>query len=45
MKTHLLVDNKSEAKLIDEFFMRANKIPFFKLKKPINLTLKNNEVV
>ena len=40
VKTCLLVDNKNEAKLIDESFVYANKIPSFKLKKPINFTLK-----
>ena len=45
MKTRLLVDNGSEAELIDESFVRTNKIPTFKLEKPINLTLGNGEVV
>ena len=45
VKTRLLVDNKSEAELIDKSFICANKIPSFKLKKPINLTLGNSEVV
>ena len=45
VKTRLLVDNRSKAELIDEFFVLANKIPFFKLKKPINLTLGNSKVV
>ena len=45
VKTHLLIDNKSEAKLIDESFMHANKIPSFKLKEPINFTLGNRKVV
>ena len=37
VKTHLLVDNGSEAELIDESFVHANKIPFFKPKKPLTL--------
>ena len=45
VKTRLLVDNKSKTELIDEFFVRANKIPSFKLKEPINLTLGNGKVV
>ena len=45
VKTCLLIDNKSETKLINEFFMRANKIPSFKLKKPINFTFKNSKVI
>ena len=45
MKTCLLIDNESEAELINEFFVRANKISSFKLKKPINLTLRNDKVV
>ena len=45
MKTCLLVDNGSKTALINEFFVRANKILSFKLEKPINLTLGNGEVV
>ena len=45
VKTHLLVDNRSEAELLDESFMRANKIPSFKLKKPINFILRNGKIV
>ena len=45
MKTCLLVNNRSETELIDEFFMHANKIPSFKLKEPINLKLKNGKIV
>ena len=45
VKTRLLVDNENEAEFIDEFFMRANKIPSFKLKKLINLILRNRKVV
>ena len=45
MKTCLLVDNSSEIKLIDKFFVRTNKISTFKLKKAIKLTLGNGEVV
>ena len=32
IKTYLLVDNGSKAKLIDQSFVRANKISTFKLK-------------
>ena len=45
VKTYLLVDNKSEAELINEFFVHANKISSFKLKKPINFILKNRKIV
>ena len=45
MKTCLLLDNESEIELIDEFFMRANKISTFKLEKAIDLTLENGKVV
>ena len=45
VKTCLLIDNRSEVELIDEFFVSANKIPFFKLKKPINFILKNSKIV
>ena len=45
VKTHLLINNRSKAKLIDEFFVCANKIPFFKLEKPISFILKNGKVV
>ena len=45
IKTYLLVDNSSETKLIDRFFVRTNKISTFKLKKAIKLTLGNGEVV
>ena len=45
IKTRLLVDNGSETKLIDESFVRTNKISTFKLKKAIKLTLGNGEVV
>ena len=40
MKTCLLADNKNQTKLINEFFVCANKIPFFKPKKFINFILK-----
>ena len=43
--TCLLIDNSSEAKLIDKSFVRSNKISTFQLEKPIQLTLGNNEVV
>ena len=45
VKTYLLVDNKSEAKLIDEFFMHANKISIFKLENFIDFILRNGEIV
>ena len=45
MKTYLLVDNGSETKLIDEFFVHMNKISTFKLKKVIKLPFGNGEVV
>ena len=45
IKTRLLVDNGSETELIDESFVRTNKISTFKLKKAIKLTLGNGEVV
>lgn len=45
IKSRLLIDNGSEAELIDESFMRTNKIPTFKLEKPIKLALANGEVV
>ena len=45
VKTCLLVDNRSEAKLINKSFVRANKILSFKLEKPINLTFENGKVV
>ena len=45
MKTHLLVDNRSEAKLIDKFFVCANNISTFKLGKPIDFILRNGKIV
>ena len=45
MKTCLLINNSSEAKLIDKSFVRTQKISIFKLKKKIKLTLGNKEVV
>ena len=45
MKTRLLIDNGSEAELIDESFVRTQRIDTFKLKKRIKLTLGNREVV
>ena len=45
MKTRLLIDNGSEAKLIDKSFVRTQRIDTFKLKKQIKLTLGNEEVV
>ena len=45
VKSYLLIDNENEAKLIDESFVYPNKISSFKLKKLINFTLKNSEIV
>ena len=45
VKTCLLIDNRSKAKLIDDFFMHTNKILSFKLKEPINLMLGNGKIV
>ena len=45
MKTYLLIDNSSEAKLIDEFFAHTNKLSILKLEKYINSTLGNSKVV
>ena len=45
IKTRLLIDNGSEAKLIDKAFVREQRIKTFKLKKKIKLTLGNREVV
>ena len=45
IKIRVLIDNGSEAKLIDKFFVRTQKINTFKLKKKIKLTLGNGKVV
>ena len=45
MKTHLLINNGSEAELIDKSFARTQKIETFKLAKRIKLTLGNGKVV
>ena len=45
MKTRLLIDNGSKAELIDESFVRTQRIDIFKSKKQIKLTLGNGEVV
>ena len=45
IRNYLLVDNGSEVELIDEFFMRTNKISTFKLKTQIRLELGNKEIV
>ena len=45
IKTRLLIDNGSEAELIDESFVRTQKLSIFKLRKKIKLTLGNGEVV
>ena len=45
IKTRLLTDNGSKAKLIDKSLVRTQRIHTFKLKKQIKLTLGNGEVV
>ena len=45
IKTRLLIDNGSEAELINKSFVRTQKLSTFKLKKKIKLTLGNGEVV
>ena len=45
IKTRLLIDNGSEAELIDESFVRKHKLNTFKLDKKVKLTLGNGEVV
>ena len=45
IKNRLLIDNGSEAELIDKSFVRTQKISTFKLRKKIKLTLGNREVV
>ena len=45
VKTCLLVDNRNKAKLIDKFFMYANKILTFILEKSIDFILGNSKVV
>ena len=45
MKIYLLIENKNKAELINAFFVHANKILSFKLKKPINFTLENGKIV
>ena len=45
MKIHLLVNNRSEAKLIDEFFVCANKISTFELEKLIDFIFGNSKIV
>ena len=44
IKTRLLVDNRSEAELIDESFARVNKLNTSKLETGVKLTLGNGEV-
>ena len=39
IKTRLLIDNGSEAELIDESFVRKHKLNTFKLDKKVKLTL------
>ena len=45
IKICLLVNNGSEVKLIDEFFVHSNKLSTFKLEKFIVLILKNSKIV
>ena len=45
IKTRLLIDNGSEAELVDESFVRKHKLNTFKLDKKSKLTLRNGEVV
>ena len=45
MKTRLLIENGSEAELIDESFVRTRRTSTFKLKKRIKLELGNGEVM
>ena len=44
IKTRLLVDNGSEAELIDESFARVNNLNTSKLETGVKLTLGNGEV-
>ena len=39
IEIYLLIYNKNETKLIDEFFIHANKILFFELEKLLTLHL------
>ena len=43
--TCLLINNGSEAELIDKSFTHSNKISTFQLKKPIQLILGNSKIV
>ena len=45
VKTHLLIDNKNEIELIDEFLEHANKISTFELKKSIDFILENGKII
>lgn len=45
IKTRLLIDNSSEAELIDKFFVYVQKISTFKLRKKIKLELGNSKVI
>ena len=45
IKTYLFIDNGSKAELIDESFVRTDKISTFKLKTQIRLKLGNREVM
>ena len=45
IKTHLLIDNGSKAKLIDKSFVHTNRMSIFKLKTQIRLELDNGEKV
>ena len=45
VKTGLLVNNGSEAELINEFFIHVNKISAFKKKNTIDFTLGNGKII
>ena len=45
VKTYLLINNKYKAKLIDAYFVRANKISSFELEKSINFIFKNGKII
>ena len=45
IKTRLLIDNGSEAELINKSFVRTQKMSIFRLRKKIKLTLENGKVV
>ena len=45
IKTRVLIDNGSKAKLIDEFFVRLHRISTFRLTKKIKLELGNGDLM